>query len=158
MELLEQYITEAIHKMERDRVKMRFFGDTSALSDNLQRLIAETEEISSRFDGVTVNICLNYGSRDELLRAAQRYRNDKDAPEKLDEETFSGYLYSRGIPDPDLVIRPGGETRLSNFLLWQTAYSELYFCDTLWPDFDERAMNAAIIDYQSRSRRYGGVK
>ena len=107
-------------------------------------------------------MCLNYGGRDEILRAARAFARDcadgKASPEALTEEGFGHYLYSDGIPDPDLIIRPSGELRLSNFLLWQCAYAEFYFCDTLWPDFDERALDAAIIDYQKRDRRFGGVK
>ncbi|MDR1064756.1 MAG: di-trans,poly-cis-decaprenylcistransferase [Oscillospiraceae bacterium] len=155
MELLEKYLIEAIGKMERDRVKMKFFGDLSALSDKLRALIRETEEISAKFDGVQVNICVNYGGRGEILRAARLWR-DSGAPE-LTDELFGGYMYSAGVPDPDLVIRPGEETRVSNFLLWQSAYSELYFTDTLWPDFTPRELDKAISVYNSRERRYGGV-
>ena len=167
MGLLEKYLYESIEKMERDKVKMKFLGDTTVLSPKLQKLIAETEEISKKFDGVQVNICLNYGSRDEILRAVQRYIEHcsetatcttTTSPQELTEETFSNYLYTAGIPNPDLVIRPSGEFRLSNFLLWQSAYSEFYFTDTLWPDFDERELDKAIVTYQSRDRRYGGTK
>lgn len=157
MGLLEKYLYESIEKMERDRVKMRFLGDTSVLSEKLRELIAKTEEISKKFDGVQVNICLNYGSRDEIVRAAQRYAEDAP-PGDLTEEAFSAYLYTDGIPDPDLVIRPSGEMRLSNFLLWQSAYSEFYFTKTLWPDFNERELDKAIVEYQKRERRFGGRK
>ena len=158
MLLLEKYISEAVEKMERDRVKMKFFGDTSALSEKLRTLIAETEEISKRFDGVQVNICLNYGGRDEILRAARAYAVDFcEKGTEITEENFNGYMYSAGIPDPDLVIRPSGEKRLSNFLLWQAAYAELYFTPVLWPDFDEGELDRAISEYQRRSRRYGGI-
>jgi len=167
MQLLEKYLHESISKMERDKVKMKFLGDLSVLSPKLRELIGETEELSKKFDGVQVNICLNYGGRDEIVRAAQRYANDTCADAQglssaadfsLTAETFSGYLYTAGIPDPDLIIRPSGETRLSNFLLWQSAYSEYYFTDTLWPDFDERELDRAIAAYQARDRRFGGVK
>jgi len=162
MELLDKYLREALLKMERDRVKMRFFGDMSLLSPGLRRLIEETEEVSGRFEGVQVNICVNYGGRDEILRAAGSYAADVAAglvPSggRPDEATFSRYMYSSGIPDPDLIIRPSGEMRLSNFLLWQSAYSELYFTDVLWPDFDERELDRAIIAFQARHRRYGGI-
>ena len=159
MELLDQYLQEAIEKMEKDRVKMRFFGDISVLSPKLQRRCAEAEEISKRFSGVQVNICLNYGARDEILQAAAQYAKDLAAgkAEKLTDEMFSGYLFSAGVPDPDLIIRPGGERRLSNFLLWQSAYSEFYFTDVLWPDFTTRQLDRAIADFQKRDRRYGGV-
>jgi len=158
MELLEKYLREAIEKMERDKVKMKFFGDVSVLSPKLRQLIEETQELSTRFDGVQVNICVNYGGRDEILRAAERYASDASKNgQRLTEEIFSSYMYSAGIPDPDLIIRPSGEMRLSNFLLWQSAYSEFYFTDVLWPDFNKRELDRAIISYQNRDRRYGGA-
>jgi len=161
MELLDKYLREALMKMERDKVKLKFFGDLSPLSPGLLELVAETEELSKRFDGVQVNICLNYGGRDEIIRAAESYARDVTggrAPAVgLSEEAFSRYMYSADIPDPDLIIRPSGEMRLSNFLLWQSAYSEFYFTDVLWPDFNERELDKAIAEYQSRERRYGGV-
>jgi len=159
MGLLEKSLHEAIGQMERDRVKLQFFGDISILSDSLQTLVRETVEISKRFEGVQVNICLNYGSRDEILRAVRQYAAEYangTAPE-LTEGTFSNYLYSAGVPDPDLIIRPSGEHRISNFLLWQSAYSEYYFTDVLWPDFSPRELDRAILDFQKRDRRYGGV-
>ena len=160
MSLLEKYLYEAIDRMERDKVKMCFFGDTTVLSPELQELIARTREISRHYEGCQVNICLNYGGRDEILRAVAQYAQENKAgtaPE-LTEESFSRYLYSAGVPDPDLLIRPGGELRLSNFLMWQSAYSELYFTDTLWPDFTEADINRAIAAYQHRDRRFGGIK
>ena len=160
MGILETYLHEAIETMERDRVKMKFFGDISVLSPKLQDLIAETEQISDTFDGVQVNMCVNYGGRSEIIRAAELWAKDRDAgdTEELTEEKFGSYLYSAGVPDPDLIIRPSGEYRLSNFLMWQSAYSELYFTDVLWPDFDERELDKAIIEYQQRDRRYGAVR
>ena len=145
--------------MERDRVRMSFFGDTSVLSPRLRELIAKTAEISTHFEGCQVNICLNYGGRDEIIRAARRYAEDfkRGEAEDLDEAVFSSYLYSAGVPDPDLIIRPSGEYRLSNFLMWQSAYAELYFTDVLWPDFDPGEMKKAIAAYQHRSRRFGGI-
>ena len=159
MRLLEKYLLEAIEKMERDKVKMKFFGDTSVLSPRLSELIANTEEISKRFEGCQVNICLNYGGRDEIVRAMQRYASEVAGGREnnIDEAEVSDYLFSAGVPDPDLLIRPGGEYRLSNFLMWQSAYSELYFTETLWPDFDEKEINRAIAEFQRRERRYGGV-
>lgn len=159
MDILERYLREAIETMERDRVKMKFFGDITFLSAKLQKLIAETEDISGKFEGVQVNMCVNYGGRDEILRAARAYAQEyAKTGVPLTEERFSGYLFSAGIPDPDLVIRPSGEMRLSNFLLWQSAYAEFYFTDVLWPDFNERELDRAIVSYQNRDRRYGGVK
>ena len=161
MGLLKKYLLEAIGKMERDRVKMEFFGDLTPLAPELQELIARTREISKHYEGCQVNICLNYGGRDELLRAARAYAQDCAAgradPNTLSEEQFGSYLYSRGVPDPDLIIRPSGELRLSNFLLWQLAYAEFYYTDVLWPDFSKADLLRAIADFQGRSRRYGGV-
>ena len=161
MGLLKKYLLEAIAQMERDRVKMAFFGDLSPLTLELRQLCQRTQEISTHYDGCQVNICLNYGGRDELLRAAMAYAQDcaegKADPNHLTQEQFGGYLYSNGIPDPDLIIRPSGELRLSNFLLWQSAYAEFYFTDVLWPDFSKEELHRAIAAYQSRSRRFGGV-
>ncbi len=159
MGLLEKYLLEAIEKMERDRVKMKFLGDVSVLSPRLRELIERTEEISTHFEGCQVNICLNYGGRDEIVRAMRRYALEvaEGRANDIDEAGVSDYLFSAGIPEPDLLIRPGGEYRLSNFLMWQSAYSELYFTDTLWPDFNENEINRAIAEFQRRERRYGGV-
>lgn len=160
MTIFEKYMMEALSIMERDRFKMRFFGDISALSPRLQELMAAAEEKSTHYEGCQMNMCINYGGRDEIIRAVRRYAQefkDGTAPE-LTEETFGNYLYSAGIPDPDLIIRTSGEERLSNFLPWQGAYSELYFTDVLWPDFTERDMDAALAEFQRRDRRFGGIK
>ena len=161
MLLLEKYLHEAIEKMERDNIKLNFFGDLSLLSPELRMLASETDELSKKLGGMQVNICLNYGGRSEIVRAAGRYASDVAAGrmsgDTLTEEVFSRYMYSAGIPDPDLIIRPSGEMRLSNFLLWQSAYSELYFTEVLWPDFSEKELDRAIISYQERDRRYGAV-
>ena len=159
MGLLEKYLYEAIERMERDRVKMRFFGDPAPLSPKLRALIERTNEISARYEGCQVNVCLNYGARDEILRAAKACAADAAAgrEDAISEAAFSARLWSNGVPDPDLVIRPGGEKRLSNFLLWQAAYAELYFTDMLWPDFSKAEINRALAWYQQRERRYGGV-
>ena len=155
MGLLKQYMLEAIDSMERDNIRLRFLGDLTAISPELQALVERTNAISEHIHGFQANVCLNYGGRDEILRAAAACA---EAGEEMTEENFARHLYSAGLPDPELIIRPGGEQRISNFLLWQCAYSELYFCDTLWPDFDERALDEAIIAYQKRDRRFGGVK
>ena len=157
MGLLKKYLLEAIGRMERDRVKMCFFGDLSPLPEELRLLCEQTREISKHYEGVQVNICLNYGGRDELLRAARAFALDcaegRADPNHLTEAAFSRYLYSGGVPDPDLVIRPSGELRLSNFLLWQSAYSEFYYTDALWPDFSKDELHRALAAYQARSRR-----
>lgn len=161
MGLLKKYLMEAVGQMERDKVKMEFFGDISVLSPELQALIERTREISKHYDGCQVNICLNYGGRDEILRAARAFAQDcaagKASPDELSEEKLNSYLFSAGVPDPDLVIRPSGELRLSNFLLWQSAYSEFYYSDVLWPDFSKDDLNRAIAAFQQRNRRFGGV-
>ncbi len=161
MGLLKKYLLEAIEKMERDRVKMEFFGDLSPLHPELRELCERTREISKRYEGCQVNICLNYGGRDEITRAvreiAAQWMQQGREPEEITEEDISRRLFSGGIPDPDLIIRPSGEVRTSNFLLWQSAYSEYYFTDVLWPDFSKEELLRAIADYQHRSRRYGGV-
>ena len=162
MGLLKQYMLEAIDSMEEEKIRLKFFGDMTALSPELQALVEKTNALSKHIDGVQANICLNYGGRDEILRAARAFAQQCAAgekqPEELTEAVFGDYLFSAGVPDPELIIRPSGEVRLSNFLLWQCAYSEFYFCDTLWPDFSEATLDAAIIDYQKRDRRFGGVK
>jgi len=161
MGLMDKYLREAISVMERDQNRLKIFGDTSVLSPELQTLIDETNELSGHIQGFQANLCINYGGRDEILRAAEQYANDVitgKAEGDLTEERFSGYMYSAGLPDPDLIIRPGGELRVSNFLLWQCAYSEFYFSDVLWPDFGPAELDKAIIAYQSRDRRFGNVK
>ena len=161
MGLLKKYLLEAIGRMERDRVKMHFFGDLTPLIPELRELCRRTEEISTHYEGCQVNICLNYGGRDEILRAARAFARDCARGEKLPEErteaAFDDYLISAGVPDPDLIIRPSGEIRISNFLLWQSAYAEFYFTDVLWPDFTKEELHKALAAYQGRSRRFGGV-
>ena len=147
--------------MERDHIRMKILGDVSILSPALRAEIEETNKISSRYEGFQANICLNYGGRAEILQAANCYARDLaegKASADLTEEGFSSYLYSAGIPDPDLLIRPGGEKRISNFLLWQCAYSEFYFTDVLWPDFTPEELDRAIAEFRRRDRRFGGVK
>lgn len=164
MDLLQNYLLEALEKMERDGFRVHFFGDLEGLPPKLRDLCLRTLEEGDALDGTRfqVNVCLNYGGRDEILRAVRRFAAEcaegKRKPEDLDETLFSTYLDSAGIPDPELIIRPSGEQRLSNFLLWQCAYSEFYYTDTLWPDFDEEELDKAIAAYQSRDRRFGGVK
>ena len=162
MGLLDQYLHESIETMARDNIRLRFFGDVSVLSPKLRALIEETDEITRHITGFQANICLNYGGRDEIVRAARAFARACAAgeanPEELTEEGFSRYLFSAGIPDPELLIRPGGEVRISNFLLWQCAYSEFYFTDVLWPDFSTEELDKAIAAYQSRDRRFGNVK
>ena len=160
MDLLERYLKESIEKMERDHIRLAFLGDLSPLSEKLRELCARTEKISKGYSGFQANICLNYGGRDEILRAARAMARDCAAgldPEDVEEADFARYLYTRDIPDPDLIIRPSGEVRISNFLLWQSAYSEFYFTHVLWPDFSKKELYRALESYQKRSRRFGGI-
>ncbi len=161
MKLLGRYLQEAMADMEKNHVRFQFFGDLSRLSPPLQELRNQARSRSAGFDDVQVNFCLNYGGRDELVRAAKDFAQDvadgKAKPEDLTEETFSRYLYSKDVPDPELIIRPSGEMRTSNFLLWQSAYSEFVFMDVLWPDFGPEHLDKAIAEYHRRNRRFGGV-
>ena len=160
MRLLGKYLQETIADMEKNRVCFRFFGDLSRLSPNLQKLCNEAVDQSKDYD-VQVNFCLNYGGRDEIVRAARAFAQDvaegKYSSEDLTEELLSTYLYSKDVPDPELIIRPSGELRTSNFLLWQSAYSEFVFMNVLWPDFGPKDLDEAIAEYQRRNRRFGGT-
>ena len=148
MGLLKKYLFEALEKMERDQIRLKFFGDLSRLSPDLLELIDRTDKTSAKYEGFQANICLNYGGRDEIVHAARAFARDCAAgvrkPEDLTEDLFGGYLYSAGVPDPDLIIRPSGEERISNFLLWQSAYAEYYFTDVLWPDFTPRNLTRPL--------------
>ena len=160
MLLLRRYLEEAIRDMTKNRVRFRFFGDLSRLSPQLQKLCYDAENQSAEYD-VQVNFCLNYGGRDEIVRAARAFAaqvaEGTRKPEELTEELFSSYLYSAGVPDPELIIRPSGELRTSNFLPWQSAYSEYVFMDVLWPDFGPQDLDKAIDEYHRRNRRFGGA-
>ncbi len=162
MDLLEKYLREAIADMDKNRVRFCFFGDLTQLSPELQEEARIAAERSKKYEGVQVNFCLNYGGRAEIIRAAQKFAKDcaegKRRPEELTQERFSDLMYSAGVPDPELVIRPGGELRTSNFLLWQSAYAEYYFTDVLWPDFGPKDLEKAIAAYNGRNRRFGGAK
>ena len=160
MKLLRRYLEEALRDMEKNRVRFCFFGDLTKLSPELQALCDRAQKQSEDYD-VQVNFCLNYGGRDEIVQAARRFSQDvadgKRQPEELNEELLSTYLYSADVPDPELIIRPSGEKRTSNFLLWQSAYSEYVFMNVLWPDFSPEDLDAAIEEYHRRNRRFGGV-
>ena len=161
MNIFDKYMKEALSIMERDKFKMRFFGERTGLSPELQRLMDAAEEKSTHYDGCQMNLCINYGGRDEIKNAvraiAQRVQNGELAPEDITEDTITANLYTAHMPDPDLIIRPSGEIRTSNFLLWQSAYSEYYFTDVLWPDFKTTDLDAAIDNFNNRNRRFGGV-
>ncbi len=161
MKLLERYLAEGLRDMEKNRVTFRFFGDLSRLSPKLRKLCEDAQSRSSEYHEVQVNFCLNYGGRDEIVRAARAFAADvaagKRSADSLTEAEFDNYLDSAGVPDPELVIRPSGEQRLSNFLPWQSAYSEFVFMDVLWPDFGPEDLDRAIEEYHRRDRRFGGV-
>ena len=161
MFLLERYLKEALRDMEKNKVCFQFFGDLSRLTPKLRKLCEDTQQRSDRYHEVQVNFCLNYGGRDEIIRAAKAFAMDvaagKRTVDSLTEQDFSDYLDSAGVPDPELVIRPSGEMRTSNFLPWQTAYSEFVFMDVLWPDFGPEDLDRAIEEYHRRNRRFGGV-
>ena len=164
MALLKKYLLEAVDTMERDHIRLHFFGDMTPIAPELRALAHETDEITEHLskDDFQANVCLNYGGRDEILRAVRRFAAEcaegKRKPEDLDETLFSNLSGLCRHPGPGADHRPSGEQRLSNFLLWQCAYSEFYYTDTLWPDFDEEELDKAIAAYQSRDRRFGGVK
>jgi undecaprenyl diphosphate synthase len=147
--------------MEKNGVRFHFFGDLSRLSPKLRKLCLDTQSRSSQYHEVQVNFCLNYGGRDEIVRAARAFAADVAAgrrtADSLTESEFENYLDSAGVPDPELVIRPSGELRTSNFLPWQSAYSEFVFMNVLWPDFGPEDLDRAIEEYHRRNRRFGGA-
>ncbi len=161
MVLLKRYLEEAIRDMEKNHVRFCFFGDLSALSPGLRKLCEDAMSRSAEYHEVQVNFCLNYGGRDEIVRAARAFARQvadgERKPEDLTEGLFSTYLDSAGVPDPELIIRPSGEERISNFLLWQCAYAELVFMNVLWPDFTPTDLDEAISEYHRRNRRFGGA-
>ncbi len=161
MRLLGAYLKEALRDMEKNHVRFCFFGDLSRLSPKLRKLCLDAQNRSEQYHEVQVNFCLNYGGRDEIIRGIRAFASDvaegKRMPEELTEDLFALYLDSAGVPDPELVIRPSGEYRTSNFLPWQTVYSEFVFMNVLWPDFGPAELDAAIAEYHRRDRRFGGA-
>lgn len=161
MKLLDSYIDNCMKTAKRDNLRVRFIGERKGISENLLKKMDHLEEFSKEHTGLQLQIALNYGSRDEITRAikkiAQDVKNDQLQLDEISEERIEKYLDTAGIPDPDLMIRTSGEIRLSNYLLWQLAYSEFYFTQVAWPDFDEAELDKAIEVYNNRDRRYGGV-
>ncbi|MBQ4105338.1 MAG: isoprenyl transferase [Clostridia bacterium] len=161
MKLFKQYLNEALTDFKDDSIVVRFIGDTSAFSSDLQELIERTERESAERTGMVLNIAMNYGSRDELVMAtkliAEQARDGKLSVDDINADTISSHLYTAGQPDPDLIIRPSGEYRISNFLLWQAAYTEFIICDKLWPDYTTDDLDEALREFSSRNRRFGGV-
>ena len=159
--LFKEYLSDALVNFLDENVQVRFLGDVEAFDPQLKELIDETVRVSRDRTGMVLNIALNYGGRAEILRAAQSLARDaKDGaldPEQIGEELFSKRMYTAGQPDPDLIIRPSGEERISNFLLWQSAYAEYVFMDILWPDFRPEDLDRALDIYAARNRRFGGI-
>ena len=163
MNLFRSYLKEAAETMFERGVAVRVLGDLTVLPEDIRAQIAEVDEIADQLgpDAATASLCINYGGRDEIKNAvraiAEQVKNGELAPEDITEDTITANLYTAHMPDPDLIIRPSGEIRTSNFLLWQSAYSEYYFTDVLWPDFKTTDLDAAIDNFNNRNRRFGGV-
>ena len=161
MTLFERVLARELEGLEREQVRIRFLGDLEPLPAGLQQLISNATDRTAGNSGIHFNVCTNYGGRAELVHAARRLaeqaaRGELD-PARIDETLFAAQLHTAGERDPDLLIRTSGEQRISNFLLWQLAYAELHITDVLWPDFNEAALTNALLDYQNRQRRFGGV-
>lgn len=161
MNLLRRYMRTSVAKCMKNNVCVRVIGDKSRLDDDLQEAIRHLEEVTANNTGIHFQIAINYGGRDEIMRAVRKAASTAStsgkSPEEITEAEFEGCLDTAGLPDPDLLIRTCGEERISNFLLWQLAYSELYFTDTAWPDFNKKELEKAIDAYNHRERRYGGL-
>ena len=161
MKLFHSYLEEALTDFKDDDIVVRFIGDRSGFSPDLQKLMDDNEEIAKDRDGMVLNIAMNYGSRDEIVRAVKNIcaevKSGKVDENDIDEKLVSDHLYTAGQPDPDLIIRPSGEYRISNFLLWQSAYTEFVIMNKLWPDFQKSDLDEALQIYSQRNRRYGGV-
>ena len=156
MGLLASTIKNELKELHQNDVKLKFIGDLKGLHSNLQKILAEAEATTKDNTGVNLQIAINYGARNELVNAIKELVKDNIAPDKIDEETLKNYLYTKNIPDPDLLIRTGGEMRVSNYLLWQIAYSEIYITKKYWPEFDENELQISIEEFNKRQRRYGG--
>ena len=161
MKLLVEYLRSELKELNKNGVVIRILGDITKLPSEAQKEVLDAIEITKNNTGVVLNIAFNYGGRDELIRAVklvcEEVKEGKINIEDINENIFENYLYTKNTPDPDLIIRPSGEQRISNFLLWQCAYSEFWYSNICWPDFTEEHLRKAICDYQQRDRRYGGV-
>ena len=162
MKLFRSYLKKCLKISERNKMRVKIIGDITAFDQDIQEKIVQLEEFSKDYDELYFQIALNYGSRDEITRGMRRMAQDvaegKLLPSEVTEDAIGNYLDTAGVPDPDLMIRTSGELRLSNFLLWQMAYTEFYFTDVPWPDFNKAELVRAIEKYNQRDRRYGGVK
>ncbi len=161
MNLLAEYLKKEVHELHLNRVRIKVLGELEILPPQTKKEILEAIELTKDNRGLQFNIALNYGGRSEILRALKKLIKQIDEfgidIDSIDEKMFSSCLYTRGDPDPDLIIRTSGEKRISNFLIWQGAYSEFIFTEQLWPDFGEKDLNSAILEYQSRDRRFGAL-
>ena len=161
MTLFERVLQKELRALEEEQVRIRFLGDLEGLPEKLQNLIADATERTASNGGIHFNVCTNYGGRRELVRAAQRLAqraaSGELAPLEIDENSVAAELFTAGEQDPDLLIRTSGEHRISNFLLWQLAYAEIHVTEVFWPDFGPEALTSALLDYQSRQRRFGGL-
>lgn len=161
MRLLVQYLKSEVNELHKNGVKLKVLGDISELQEDCKKQIEDSIELTKDNTGLVLNVAFNYGGRDEIVKAVSDLVTDiesgKISKEDITKERFSNYLYTKDCPDPDLIIRPSGEQRISNFLLWQCAYSEFWYSNVNWPDFREKDLQQAIYDYQNRDRRYGGV-
>jgi len=158
MDLLEQGLSREVPKLHREGVRICHIGQKDNLAPGLQKKIADAEALTRDNQRITFNVAFNYGGRAEIIQAVRRIVASGIAPEQVDEALFSSYLYTARQPDPDLIIRTGGEMRLSNFLIWQAAYAEYYMTETFWPDFDGEELRRALVAYTARDRRFGLVK
>jgi len=155
--LLEDIVDNESRELNKEGVKMRHLGRLQELPQGLQQAINRAIELTKNNTGMTLSLAFNYGGRTEILDAVHRVITEGISPRKIDEELFNNYLYTVDLPDVDLLIRTGGELRISNFLIWQAAYSEYYFTDVLWPDFNEKEIEKALLVYSQRQRRFGGL-
>ena len=155
--LIGHFIDRELRELHENGVRLCHMGRLDPLSRDLRRRVEEAEELTKDNERITVNIAFNYGGRQEILHAVQRIIEDDVPADRIDEALFSSYLYTADLPDPDLTIRTAGEMRLSNFLLWQSAYAEYYATPVYWPDFDKEEIDRALLEYSQRQRRFGGV-
>ncbi len=158
LKIFEEVITREVTELHKNGVKLRHLGTLEGISDNLKQAVRSAIELTAHNERITLNIAFNYGGRAEILHAVKRMIQDRVPPERVDEKLFESYLYTAGIPDPDLIIRTAGEMRLSNFLIWQSAYTEYYTTPTFWPDFDKKELYQALVAFSHRQRRFGKLE
>ena len=156
MNILRDYLKDA-KNFKDENIKVKFIGDIAAMDEDIRLLIDDAEKESENATGLRLNIALNYGGRDEIVNAVRRIVHEGIPAEQIDEKTIADRLYTAGMPDPDYIIRPSGEYRLSNYLIWQSAYAEYWYSDILWPDFKSRHLETALDEYNRRNRRFGGI-